>query len=476
MKEIVIRGDLSAEDVAEALKKSFPDKHFKLNPSTPRPDHHHENGHVDHEVEIFSSTGGKSYLHKKLEETEQELHTAEEAAQKAVATIQTLHKQQKDLFDEFVLLRQRYDEQKAATVTILWNQCAKYHPDLRQIPLMQDSHTFTETEERIGNLVVGEFLGEGQFATVKNCVYEGKDHEYALKIIKKDRITSFTSLMRVSNEIDNLKMLKSPYIVSVEQVIHTQEMLYIVTEKGGKDLFDFFDEHPHGVKETWAREIIVCIMKGVMYCHEQGICHRDLKPENILVTFNTEEERCVDLKLCDFGLSAKFKPKQLLTDFCGSPGFFAPEMIIHGSYFGDKADVWSVGCIILELVLGHERFCDTWMTAYDYEVLQDKGLFTRTIENAVDELHGHLDFSAELNDFIPRFLELRSSKRPLIRALAGHSWLGDSLMDEIVGTSGRHKLSFDAGRPLSPPGLSPSPSFNLGQIANTQVSQETINA
>ncbi|RYH29850.1 hypothetical protein EON65_07155 [archaeon] len=40
----------------------------------------------------------------------------------------------------------------------------------------------------------------------------------------------------------------------------------------------------------------------------------------MLVTFNTDEERCVDLKLCDFGLSTKFKAKQLLTDFCGSPG------------------------------------------------------------------------------------------------------------------------------------------------------------
>ncbi|RYH29849.1 hypothetical protein EON65_07150 [archaeon] len=162
---------------------------------------------------------------------------------------------------------------------------------------------------------------------------------------------------------------------------------------------------------------------------------------------------------------------------CICTGFFAPEMIIHGSYFGDKADVWSVGCIILELVLGHERFCDTWMTAYDYEVLQDKGLFTQTIENTVNELHDHLDFSSELNDFIPRFLELRSSKRPFIKALAGHGWLGDLLMDDLIGGNGRNKLSFDAGRPLSPPGgLSPSPSFNHGQFPSTQVSQETINA
>jgi serine/threonine protein kinase len=80
--------------------------------------------------------------------------------------------------------------------------------------------------------------------------------------------------MRVSNEIENLKLLKSPYIVSIERVIHTQHMLYIVTEKGGKDLFEFFDEHPDGVPESWAKEIISCVIKGVLYCHERGICHR----------------------------------------------------------------------------------------------------------------------------------------------------------------------------------------------------------
>lgn len=46
----------------------------------------------------------------------------------------------------------------------------------------------------------------------------------------------------------------------------------------------------------------------------------DLKPENILVTFDSASERCIDLKLCDFGLSTKFSPRVMLTDFCGSPG------------------------------------------------------------------------------------------------------------------------------------------------------------
>lgn len=266
MTDILVRGSITVEEVAEALKKAFPERSIRVNLQGSFPG---EKG-----IDVIPCGDSSSAA---LAKKEIDVKNAEEAAKKALLTIQTLNKQQQDLFDEFVLLRQRYDEQKANTVNILWNHCAKYDPDLRQIPTMQDHHTFIENDERIGNVLVGDFLGEGQFATVKNCMLEGNDREFALKIIKKDRITSFTALMRVSNEIDNLRLLKSPFIVSVEQVIHTQDMLYIITEKGGRDLFEFFDEHPDGVSEKWALEIITCVLKGVLYCHEQGICHRGIR-------------------------------------------------------------------------------------------------------------------------------------------------------------------------------------------------------
>ena len=349
MDPLIVYGKISPEELADALKKAFPDRNITV--STSKSDRNPSKSLSPNEVLVGSLQQDATFrtIADTLKEKEKELKESEESASKAVISIQALHKQQQALFDEFVLLRQRYDEQKTSTVSILWNQCAKYHPDLRQIPPMEDTTTFVENDEIIGSLVVGEALGEGQFATVKSCTMSGSEHEYALKIIKKDRITSFTSLMRVSNEIDNLRQLKSPYVVSVAQVIHTQNMLYIVTEKGGSDLFEFFDEHPDGVPENWAREIISCVLKGVLYCHDQGICHRgmitrifqlkdflklvkffkitDLKPENILLTFDPVEERCTDLKLCDFGLSTKFKAKTLLTDFCGSPGkFFSIDM------------------------------------------------------------------------------------------------------------------------------------------------------
>lgn len=160
-------------------------------------------------------------------------------------------------------------------------------------------------------------------------------------------------------------------------------------------------------------------------------------------------------------------------------GFFAPEMISTGSYLGDKVDVWSVGCILLELVLGHERFCDIWMVAYDYDILQNKEQFTITINETVDQLPDMLNFSNDLNDFILRFLELKPIKRPTIRSLAVHPWLEGELDEAVAAGALASRLygSSDA-RPWSPPSLSPSQSFSLdgGELKDPHVSQEVLRA
>lgn len=384
------------------------------------------------EGEIVIMEGAYKAALATVKSRDKEVKKAEKSATKAMASVQTFHQQQKQLFDEFVLLRQRYDEMKQNLNDTLWGKCCEFHPDLKVIPAREDPESFLENEEQVGIYNLGRMLGEGQFATVKSCMVsqsrgdpDRSDHgkEYAMKIIEKDKIHNFRSLKRTSNEIMILHELVSPQVVSVADVIQTGSRLYIVTEKGGEDLFEFFDEHPDGVPESWAKEIMKRILKGVHYCHENQICHRDLKPENILVSFDTEQGHCDDLKLCDFGLAAHFTAQQRFTDFCGSPGFFAPEMVIKGAYFGDKADIWSCGCILLELVLGHEQFCEVWMTAYDYEVLQEKQVFVREIDATVERLASSLDFSDDLNDFVLKFLDLRASGRPDIRSMLHHPWL-----------------------------------------------------
>ena len=117
------------------------------------------------------------------------------------------------------------------------------------------------------------------------------------------------------------------------------------------------------------------MLEGLSYLHAQGIIFGDLKPSNVLMN-----EYC-KLKLCDFGLCADVSSGENLTDFVGSPGFFAPELLLAKSYCGKRADVWSLGCVMLEMLLGHEVFTNLWCPPYDH--LHDDEAFRDAVSETV---------------------------------------------------------------------------------------------
>ena len=119
-------------------------------------------------------------------------------------------------------------------------------------------------------------------------------------------------------------------------------------------------------------------------------------------------------------------------------------MIIHGLYHGDKADLWSVGCIMLELVMGHEQFCDLWMTSYDFDVLQDKAKFTDEINTAVAALPEHLEeiFPADMTGFLLALLKVRSSDRIDTEEAARDTWLENMVTTAQIGDEDELETQF----------------------------------
>lgn len=107
------------------------------------------------------------------------------------------------------------------------------------------------------------------------------------------------------------------------------------------------------------------ILKGLHYLHSLGVVHRDLKLENILL--KGEGAKC-EVKIADFGLSAlvrlgeggyhdesvKRKNYRELTEMWGTKEMFAPELIDQA--YGPQADMWSIGCILYEMLSGHQAF------------------------------------------------------------------------------------------------------------------------
>ncbi|XP_071482405.1 testis-specific serine/threonine-protein kinase 5-like, partial [Diadema antillarum] len=92
------------------------------------------------------------------------------------------------------------------------------------------------------------------------------------------------------------------------------------------------------VDEEKARQLFRQIMGGVTYCHGLNVVHRDLKCENILL------DESWNVKISDFGFACRFPSNRcnMLSTFCGSYAYAAPEILAGRNYDGKLADIWSL--------------------------------------------------------------------------------------------------------------------------------------
>jgi len=93
------------------------------------------------------------------------------------------------------------------------------------------------------------------------------------------------------------------------------------------------------------------ICRSISYIHSLGICHRDIKPQNLLLDTNTHR-----VKLCDFGSAKVLVKGQPNVAYICSRYYRAPELIFDATEYSTKIDVWSMGCVMAELLLGNPLF------------------------------------------------------------------------------------------------------------------------
>lgn len=198
---------------------------------------------------------------------------------------------------------------------------------------------------------LGKLLGTGSFGEVRVCVNRDTSIKRAVKIIRKDLLTSPKQRETLDNEIRILKSLDHPGIVRVFEYFEEVKRLYIVTEycQGG----ELFDELAK--QKTISEYDSACIMKQIFsvleYLQTQEVIHRDIKPENILLE---EKHNVLSIKIIDFGSAIRCCKNERLSEFSGTLNYMSPE-VLQGDY-NYLCDMWSAGVILYALLSGNLPF------------------------------------------------------------------------------------------------------------------------
>ncbi|CAK9151434.1 unnamed protein product [Ilex paraguariensis] len=289
----------------------------------------------------------------------------------------------------------------------------------------------------VGDYVVGKQIGAGSFSTVWHARHGVDGTEVA---IKEMDMTEMNKRLQESlmSEIHILRQINHPNIIRLHDMIEEAGKIYIVLEycQGG-DLSLYIRQHQGRILEITAKHFMQQLGAGLQFLRANNIIHRDLKPQNLLLS--TKDDRPV-LKIADFGFARSLQPRGLAETICGSPFYMAPEMLQLQKYDA-KADLWSVGAILFQLVTGKTPFTGV----NEIQLLQNIVKST--------ELHfppDKRDLSAGCIDLCQKLLRCNPVERLTFAEFFNHPFLSQTQPDASSRNwrSSRIMVPLPGGKPL----------------------------
>ncbi|KAF9344806.1 hypothetical protein BGX26_003900, partial [Mortierella sp. AD094] len=198
-------------------------------------------------------------------------------------------------------------------------------------------------------------VGRGGYAQVFRATDIADNKVYACKVV--DQLTrEFTLIEKenIASEIALLKTLKHDNIVLFKDVSQQQQyMTYIFMEfVDGITLHDHYHNCNNYFTELEARNIFQQVCEAIQYLHSKDIVHRDIKSENIMLTNDLK------VKLIDFGLARHSNTPNVLSTYCGTPFYMAPETSLGDGENGysKPVDVWALGVMLFRMLVGSYPF------------------------------------------------------------------------------------------------------------------------
>ncbi|KAK4798383.1 hypothetical protein SAY86_030709 [Trapa natans] len=305
----------------------------------------------------------------------------------------------------------------------------------------------------VGDYLVSRKIGSGSFSVVWHARHRVHGTEVAIKEIATNRLNRklHESLM---SEISILQRINHPNIIRLHDIIECRrtassgDMLFMWLLKKkhlsgcqvlvlrmlgfliwgsqafnrvpgkihlvleycrGGDLSMYIQHHGRVLEEI-AKYFMQQLATGLHVLRENNLIHRDLKPQNLLLV--TRDERPV-LKIADFGFARSLQPRGLAETLCGSPLYMAPE-IMQLQKYDAKADLWSVGAILYQLVTGKTPYTGNTQIQLLQNIIKS------------NELHfppESRDLSLDCKDLCQKLLRRNPVERLTFEEFFNHSFL-----------------------------------------------------
>lgn len=227
----------------------------------------------------------------------------------------------------------------------------------------------------IDHYILQEVIGSGQYGKVYKAQDTNSDSIVAVKVVKLDKFIEVPKLNELTfNEIQTLTKIENPNVIRFIEMMRTSNNVYLVYEfcKGGT--LEELIEKKKNLSESESLMIFKQIVNAFKSLYPENILHRDLKPSNILLNDGV-------IKVADFGFCKTLESAVDLTKtMIGSPIFMAPE-ILTGSPYSAKADIWSLGVVLFNMLFGFCPFEDTTIARLINQIHQKVVNIPRNINN-----------------------------------------------------------------------------------------------
>ena len=290
----------------------------------------------------------------------------------------------------------------------------------------------------VDNYILEKRLGGGNFGEVYLTKKKGDtNRKYATKRYEKDKVDNNGMIEYLKNEIIILQFLKHPNIAKYEEVKKSKKHYYIMMEFcNGGGLSAALENYIEKYNKPFSEEIVQYFMRQIIdafkYMHERRIIHRDVKLENILLSYENEKDKenfdlmKAQIKIIDFGFACQVTKNGLKYTVLGSPINMDPLILqkrfnqnnkkVRQLGYTQKADIWSIGTICYEMLIGSPVF--------DAE---DEKELIKKVEEGNYTIPTTLSY--EVISFLNGMLQYDPSRRLSAEQLSRHDFLTKNVKD-----------------------------------------------